>query len=456
MTIYKLLENVYLVRGALRGALCDIQTGNVFSINEFACQVINGEKSDEQFWQKLVELGLAETTDKPQLPKLPVPHEIKLDFMWLEIVSDNCNLHCVHCYSDSMPPTSRATLYHDDDSQIIPLQVRRSLRPHMTFDHWINVLQEGYELGCRRIQFIGGEPLLYQGEKHESVLDLATIARSIGYGYIEIFTNGALLTRDKVNKIRELNLRMAVSLYSSDPKIHDQITGVPGSHAKTITGINMLREADIKTRVATTLLRANERNLPENTSHSCQNVVFQQPDPIRPVGRGNQINLRPSLEQEIKYGYLLEPDFTTDPKTFSRNFSGNNCLAGRVAINEHGMVTPCIFSRFQTVANFLQSGSLEKAINSYMMQTIWHQTKDKIMVCQDCEYRYVCTDCRPLAEAANIDSAEYLTAPDPRCTYNPYTGEWAKGAWRLSTTNEPYYDTSLELLIQHVLQSLNT
>ena len=42
------------------------------------------------------------------------------------------------------------------------------------------------------------------------------------------------------------------------------------------------------------------------------------------------------------------------------------------------------------------------------------------MVCKDCEFRYCCHDCRPLAEGvAGNKKAKY-----PRCCYNPYDGEW--------------------------------
>ena len=43
-----------------------------------------------------------------------------------------------------------------------------------------------------------------------------------------------------------------------------------------------------------------------------------------------------------------------------------------------------------------------------------------IEYCKDCEFRYSCKDCRPLG----ISVKGSITSQNPRCKYNPYTGEW--------------------------------
>jgi radical SAM protein with 4Fe4S-binding SPASM domain len=48
----------------------------------------------------------------------------------------------------------------------------------------------------------------------------------------------------------------------------------------------------------------------------------------------------------------------------------------------------------------------------------WNITKDQIEVCKDCEFRYICTDCRAFRESDNIYSKPL------KCNYNPYNGKW--------------------------------
>ena len=45
--------------------------------------------------------------------------------------------------------------------------------------------------------------------------------------------------------------------------------------------------------------------------------------------------------------------------------------------------------------------------------------KDKVKICQNCEYRYACFDCRP----NSITAKQYDSKPW-YCPYDPLTGTW--------------------------------
>lgn len=47
-------------------------------------------------------------------------------------------------------------------------------------------------------------------------------------------------------------------------------------------------------------------------------------------------------------------------------------------------------------------------------------TKDKVSVCKDCEFRYICTDCR-----AFVSSPDDPYSKPAKCSYDPYTATWA-------------------------------
>jgi hypothetical protein len=51
----------------------------------------------------------------------------------------------------------------------------------------------------------------------------------------------------------------------------------------------------------------------------------------------------------------------------------------------------------------------------------WDINKDKIHVCKDCEFRYICTDCR-----AYVEDPEDILSKPLKCDYNLYTGEWSE------------------------------
>lgn len=259
---FKLLDNCRFIAGVRRGAIYDLNRGNVYSINEAAKTIIEGDSKDDNFWVSLVEMGLATKKD-PLSVGLQVETEVPrvgLEFMWLEL-TERCNEKCLHCYASS-----------GNSSKKEELSVMR----------WEQILQEGAGLGCRQVQFIGGEPLLVKG-----VFDLARTAKDLDYEFIEIFTNGTLLTKEKIKRIKDLGINVAISLYSVVPEVHDLITKTPGSFKKTFAALEMLKEAQVPTRVGIIAMRQNESTLLE-TQQKLQEMGFGsiKIDVLRPTGRG--------------------------------------------------------------------------------------------------------------------------------------------------------------------------
>ncbi|MBU0997974.1 radical SAM protein [Patescibacteria group bacterium] len=448
---YTFKDGVFFVPGVSRGAIYDLNSSNIYSINQSACDILTGETENPEFWKKLELMNLVskEKSDRKKiLPKLL--QSPSLQFVWFEIVSDDCNESCIHCYAECMPSTYRKEMGipAGEDKVSEPQKVDRKI----SFERWKQLINESYSLGCRKCQFIGGEPTLYKGENNETVFDLVEYARSVGFEFIEIFTNGTLLTKEKVQKIKTLGLNVAVSLYSNDEIIHDSITKTPGSFRKTMEALKLLQDVGVPVRVETVLMRPNEETI-NQTQKFVEEMGFshKQPDVLRPNGRGDNPSIMPTRESIVKYSLMLSPSFSITKDVLSRNVSGHPCLLGKTAITDNGDVLPCIFSRSMIVGN-TQKTTLTQVVSGDNLKSVWKSTKDNVLVCQDCEYRYACFDCRPLSEGANQGNGQYLTAPYPRCTYNPYTGEWAKGVWRVNEKGEPYYDETLKPIIEDVMQ----
>jgi radical SAM protein with 4Fe4S-binding SPASM domain len=103
---------------------------------------------------------------------------------------------------------------------------------------------------------------------------------------------------------------------------------------------------------------------------------------------------------------------------FNKQF--NSCWGGVIAITADGKIRPCIHSHIE-IGNIEQElvdidALLEK------MEPYWTLTKDKVERCKDCEFRYVCIDCREISMRKKGE----ICGPNPLCLYNPYTGEWEK------------------------------
>lgn len=393
MAQFHLEPHCVLVTGARRAAIYDLNSGNVYSVNDVGTEILLGREENPEYWQQLVDLGLAYQGNRK--PLLEIPHfKPQLSFMWLEVTSD-CNLKCIHCYGKfgGCPKVA--------DEQI----------------DWANVLSQGAELGCRKVQFIGGEPFKYHG-----LLDLIFLAKELGYTFIEVFTNGTLLTRENAAFLKDCGARIAISLYSVNEEVHDGITQVRGSFGRTMAALDSLKEFGVETRVAVVLMRQNQETVDETCRfiHAC-GFRFKGADLVRPSGRGGDQGLIPDADLIRTHSLRTRPNFVTGLVVYSRAKVANSCWSGRMAITPSGDVIPCTFARNHVVGNIIQQ-PLGEIVEGESIRCLWATTLDSVEVCRDCEYRYACKDCRPLAEA----SSGNLFAKNPRCLYNPYEGVWEK------------------------------
>jgi SPASM domain peptide maturase of grasp-with-spasm system len=69
----------------------------------------------------------------------------------------------------------------------------------------------------------------------------------------------------------------------------------------------------------------------------------------------------------------------------------------------------------------IKDTTLEKALNKENFKKHWNITKDQILVCKDCEFRHLCTDCR-----AYIEDPDNINSKPLKCGYDPYTNEWSE------------------------------
>jgi len=84
--------------------------------------------------------------------------------------------------------------------------------------------------------------------------------------------------------------------------------------------------------------------------------------------------------------------------------------------------------------------TLAEAIEKPDFKKYWNINKDKIHVCKDCEFRYICTDYRAYVK----DPKDILSKP-LKCSYNPYEGNWAD--WSTIPINQKVIEYSLQEII---------
>jgi AdoMet-dependent heme synthase len=301
-----------------------------------------------------------------------VPLSVQFDLTY------RCNERCVHCYLD-----------HDDHGELTTAEVRR-------------VLDELASAGTLFLIFSGGELLL-----RRDLFELIGYARSLRFD-VKLKTNGIMLRQREADRIRDAGVReVQISIYSHRAEVHDAITKVPGSLARSIEAIRALRRNGIRVLVANVLMRQNAFDYPGVQALAKELGVECTLDPtITPKMDGDTsiLSLRvpqPQLIQIFRDRSLVPDDFCAPPRAGTADedtLDALPCSAGHTAcyISPYGDVYPCV--QFP-----LPTGN----IRTQAFAAIWHgspqldevraiRVKD-LPTCSSCGFVSSCTRCPGLA-----------------------------------------------------------
>lgn len=108
--------------------------------------------------------------------------------------------------------------------------------------------------------------------------------------------------------------------------------------------------------------------------------------------------------------------------------SYNGCLNKKIAVDKEGYIKNC--PSMQESFGHADRDDLLTIVNDQAFRKKWNIKKDDITICRDCEYRYMCTDCRAFLQDPGDSNSKPL-----KCGYDPYTGEWKD--WKKMKENLP-------------------
>lgn len=389
---YALNDNVYFVKGKTRGCIYDFNTSMLYSLNNMLSQKIDMMNKGKLYYGEIDEelkriIDMFIQTGVIILSKTPLTREIdeirnidkQISFAWIEI-TNRCNLRCRHCYNES-------SVYCNMD---------------MTLDDYKIAINSILKLGIKKIQIIGGEPFLNPKVLKE-MIDY-TIGK---FQFIEIFTNGTLISQEWYEYLANNSIHIALSVYSYEEDQHDMVTGCKGSWYLTNKTIEELKKHRISYRVCNVLMKDIEIGDISTELYR----LSEEKDIVRMSGRANFSLLSDDL---IRKKLITKKTFQKPiQKSFcSTVLSGHNCFGSKLYIAADMSVYPCVMERR------IKHGKIDVKKGITLDEKICRLTKDKISICCDCEYRYACFDCRPNSLSDNINEKPWF------CTYNPQTGKW--------------------------------
>lgn len=243
---------------------------------------------------------------------------------------------------------------------------------------------------------------------------VAEYARKLNFG-VKIFTNGTLIDDFMAGKLAELKpLRVEISIYGMDSKIHDKITGVKGSLEKSLNALRLLRAHKIPLRIKTPLMKSNFSGYREIVRLAKRLGAKYQFDPnIIPKLDGEKSVLRFRIGRRELLKLFQDPDVNANEDPVSGNsekISDLPCSAGHnsCAINAYGDVQACAILPIK-LGNLREDRFSHIWRNSPGLNYLRSIRLSDLKACSKCSLLSYCNRCPGLAylEDGNILERAY-------------------------------------------------
>lgn len=393
--IKKLCNNIVFVKGIKNSAIYNFNDKKVYSINEQGTNILVNYLEDgkvigdvsKEFIEKIKELF--SINDILNLDyKFPSNIKKELNFVWLE-VTKNCSCRCIHCYEGTN---------HKD------------CRNPLTLDEWRNVIDELALLKCGEVRFIGGEPTSYL-----RLPELIHYAKEKKIPKISLFSNLYFGKREElINSIINNNVEIHFSIYASKEDIHDSITQSKGSFNRLINNLMILKSSDVRLVAHVVAIKENQDEI-DNIYYLLQNlginnVKYDEYRKVYGICEDSHIVTKSRINN-------TKLNFKTSHLQFEYNSLVNTCWYGKCVISSDGNVFPCEMERNHLYGN-VRTNTILEILNSNIVEKFWYFNFSKVKICNQCEFRFACRDCRPVAYAEHGDMSD----KSPRCKYNPQIG----------------------------------
>lgn len=287
-----------------------------------------------------------------------------------------CNWKCKHCY---IPKHNNYGL----DTEV-----------------WIDLIRRMRSMGLLNISFTGGEIFL-----RKDIFKIIEYARS-QYCSVSLLSNASCLDEEKIKKLSGLYINnYSCSIFSMDEKIHDYITGVPGSLKTAIKNILLLKQYGIHVTVKTPIMKMNQDSyLTVKSFCEKNNIVYSMSPTIFAKSDGNMETHKLRVDSDALYKAIRESDITNAEykkvRTFLHDYP-EPCATvyTNLAINCEGDVTPCN-AMYYKLGNITDTNIEDIWSKSQKLEKLRAIKKDDLD-CRNCHLKPYCERCPGLALLEN-------------------------------------------------------
>jgi radical SAM protein with 4Fe4S-binding SPASM domain len=281
-----------------------------------------------------------------------------------------CNERCVHCYR-----------VVEDRAELTTAEVRA-------------LLADLARAGTLYLTFSGGEVFL-----RADLFELIVEAKRLRFD-LRLKSNALLVTDERARRLRELGVRQVdVSIYSVDPDLHDAVTRIRGSLARSLAGIERLRDAGVGVRINCPLMQATVGGYRDVRALADRLGVPCGIDPMitaRNDGERGPVRLRigrADMQRVLRDPALAAPPPPPSPAGRA-DLDDIACGAGHSAcyVSAYGDVMPCVAMPL-ACGNIRQTPFAEIWADSARMRQVRAIRVRDLHTCAGCEAAAFCSRC---------------------------------------------------------------
>jgi SPASM domain peptide maturase of grasp-with-spasm system len=127
--------------------------------------------------------------------------------------------------------------------------------------------------------------------------------------------------------------------------------------------------------------------------------------------------IKKKVDSAMCCGNVRMDRFAINIPHFMESLNFNSCLNKKISLDEFGQIKNCPSSSI--IYGNIKATSIIDVVANPNFRKLWNINKDQITICKDCEFRYICTDCRIFIN----DTNDIFSKPS-KCNYDPYTTKW--------------------------------
>lgn len=303
-------------------------------------------------------------------------------------ITSRCNERCIHCY---LPGDNRS------------IEIELSI--------FQDVVRQCREMNVLHLTISGGEPML-----HRNFIEFLRMCREYEFS-INVLSNLTLLTDEILAEMKSnYLLGVQVSLYSMNPKIHEEITGVRGSFEKTKSAILKLIENNVPLQIACPIMKNNKDCYQDVVNWAKKLKVNAGPDYVILAKYNHSTEnlscrlsieeveelIREKVQKDAKYLKHMEDESL---KRANASVEDNVCSVchSSICVNERGNVYPCAGWQDYVVGNVKSRSLQEIWLHSERVEYLRGLRKRDFPMCIQCADSEFCTMC--LVRNANEDAS---------------------------------------------------